>query len=121
MSENKYKLSEEKGSQICESPKTFGGPWTNEKLNTFVKYVNAYLTIINKNRYWNLIYFDGFAGSGSRNEQIDHTVSELDLFHDIEEEELNVYQGAAERVLQLRTRDSISTYLLTLIKHPVIN
>jgi three-Cys-motif partner protein len=104
MSENKYKLPEEKGSQICESQKSFGGPWTDEKLNTFVKYVNAYLTIMNKNRYWNLIYFDGFAGSGSRNEQIDHTISRLDLFHDIEEEELNVYQGAAERVLQIENK-----------------
>ena len=47
----------------------WGGSWTEEKLDAFTKYVNAYLTIMNKNRDrygWKLIYFDGFAGSGSR-------------------------------------------------------
>jgi len=28
--------------------KSFGGSWTEQKLNTFIKYVEAYLTILNK-------------------------------------------------------------------------
>jgi hypothetical protein len=47
----------------------WGGNWTEQKLNAFEKYVNAYLTIMNKHRdknRWKLIYFDALAGSGSR-------------------------------------------------------
>ena len=49
----------------CESS-SWGGRWTEEKLKAFEKYVNAYLTIMNKHRdryQWKLIYFDGFAGN----------------------------------------------------------
>lgn len=48
---------------------SWGGSWTEDKLDTFEKYVNAYLTIMNayRDKYnWKLVYFDGFAGSGSR-------------------------------------------------------
>ena len=95
---------------VCDSiPSAWGGSWTEEKLDALEKYVNAYLTIMNvqKNKYgWKLIYFDGFAGSGSRNEDGTQTVSDLmlDLFNDeyIDEEELNTYKGAAERVLGIK-------------------
>lgn len=58
-----------------------------------------------RNRFnWKLIYFDGFAGSGSRYEEINST-SELllDLFDDdaINCDEINLYQGAAERILSI--------------------
>jgi three-Cys-motif partner protein len=42
----------------------FGGFWTEQKVGIFLKYLKAYLDIMNK-RYFQLIYFDGFAGSGS--------------------------------------------------------
>lgn len=49
----------------------FGGNWTKEKIELFMKYVPAYLKImkstIEKNGYakdWKLMFFDGFAGSG---------------------------------------------------------
>lgn len=41
----------------------FGGPWTEKKIEIFIKYLNAYLQIM-KNKPFKLIYFDGFAGSG---------------------------------------------------------
>ena len=47
---------------------TWGGKWTEEKLDAFEKYVKAYLTIMNNYRDvygWRLLYFDGFAGCGS--------------------------------------------------------
>ncbi len=50
----------------------FGGQWTKAKMEIFMKYLPAYLTIMNsvieKQAYaknWKLIYFDGFAGSGA--------------------------------------------------------
>ncbi|RLD59985.1 MAG: hypothetical protein DRJ01_10465 [Bacteroidetes bacterium] len=44
----------------------WGGPWTEKKLEAFSKYVWSYLTIMKKFPYWKTIYFDGFAGSGTR-------------------------------------------------------
>jgi three-Cys-motif partner protein len=41
----------------------FGGFWTEEKIGIFLKYVQAYLKIMAKQNF-ELIYFDGFAGSG---------------------------------------------------------
>ena len=63
----------------------------------------------NREKYdWKLIYFDGFAGSGSRNENDAQSDSELliDLFNDecLDEDELNTYKGAAERVLGIEQR-----------------
>ena len=52
--------------------KSWGGKWTEEKLDAFEKYVKAYLTIMNAYRDangWKLLYFDGFAGSGTRNQE----------------------------------------------------
>lgn len=94
------------GILASEPTSSWGGAWTEEKLNAFEKYVNAYLTIMNKYRGqydWKLIYFDGFAGSGSRNEETFFDDSQLiiDLIdeHQISTEELTPYKGAAERVL----------------------
>ncbi|MEO7357754.1 MAG: three-Cys-motif partner protein TcmP [Ignavibacteria bacterium] len=41
----------------------FGGFWTEKKITIFIKYLKAYLQIM-KNTRFELIYFDGFAGSG---------------------------------------------------------
>lgn len=86
----------------------WGGTWTEQKLEAFTDYVKAYLTIMHKTREkyngWpqNIIYFDGFAGSGCRNnpnvsDNLQKTLIELN----ISEEEANLYKGSAERVLQL--------------------
>ena len=71
--------------------RSWGGQWTEEKLEAFEKYVKAYLTIMNKQRDafgWKLLYFDGFAGSGIR------SLKEI-------AEEVDVYRGAAERVISI--------------------
>jgi len=87
--------------------KAWGGLWTEQKLDAFEKYVKAYLTIMNNNRDkfgWKLIYFDAFAGSGSREagqEQDDK--NKIPLF-DITEEDEAVYCGAAERVVNIDLR-----------------
>lgn len=94
---------------VAEDKNNWGGKWTEAKLNAFEKYVNAYLTIMNKHRddfHWKLIYFDGFAGSGTRNQE-NNNPSELlkDMFEEgLDKEELSVYKGAAERVLSIGQR-----------------
>jgi three-Cys-motif partner protein len=85
--------------------KTWGGPWTEQKLDAFEKYVYAYLKIMNAHRDkygWKLIYFDAFAGSGKRNTAKDNKQT-LALF-DITDVEKNLYQGAAERVIRIQQR-----------------
>jgi three-Cys-motif partner protein len=83
----------------------WGGSWTEQKLNAFAKYVNAYLTIMNKHRdeyEWKLIYFDAFAGSGKRG--IPNNNKQMLPLFDITPEEENIYQGAAERVIRIEQR-----------------
>lgn len=86
--------------------KSWGGQWTEDKLDCFQKYVKAYLTIMNAYREkfrWKLVYFDGFAGSGSREQSLVTDEKAMLLFgeelHDASE--LHPYQGAAERVVQI--------------------
>lgn len=80
----------------------WGGNWTELKLKAFEEYVKSYLDIMKKQqekRKWPsiIIYFDGFAGSGSRDLKDINTDEELKLFT-IETE---IYKGSAERVLSL--------------------
>ena len=43
---------------------SFGGPWTDDKLEILRRYLDAYTTAL-KNQPFNLIYVDAFAGGGS--------------------------------------------------------
>ena len=92
---------------VCEPKiRSWGGDWTIKKLDAFEKYVNAYLTIMNKFRFrynWELIYFDGFAGSGTKDKDIQNELL-LDFLFDEELAQLDVYRGAAERVIQIRQK-----------------
>lgn len=90
MSRNANMLNESKGE--------WGGLWTEKKLEAFSKYVWSYLTIMKKYPYWKTIYFDGFAGSGTREKR---TNRDLMQQLKITEEEERTYKGAAERVLGL--------------------
>ena len=86
--------------------KGWGGPWTEQKLDCFTRYVKAYLTIMNTYRekyHWKLIYFDGFAGCGDRQIQAEAVDKTIDIFGDqnVDEMDINLYQGAAERVVRL--------------------
>lgn len=81
-----------------EPESSWGGIWTEKKLDAFSKYVASYLKIMKKQGFWETIYFDGFAGSGSRKKACD---SKLYKTLPISEEEEKTYKGAAERVLTL--------------------
>ena len=43
---------------------SFGGPWTQEKLEILSRYLDAYTTAL-KNQPFRLIYIDAFAGPGN--------------------------------------------------------
>jgi three-Cys-motif partner protein len=91
---------------MATNKNTWGGTWTEKKLDAFEKYVNAYLTIMNKYRdkfSWKLIYFDAFAGSGAR-ENISDSKTAIKPIFDIQPEEISVYKGAAEKVLNIQQR-----------------
>lgn len=109
MSIQKYRHLEEENSEENFVSDSWGGSWTKEKLDTFEEYVrNVYLKIMNQQRdkyLWKLIYLDAFAGSGSRT--IGKVISEEDSLSSIfpkdllPDEETEVYQGAAERVVKI--------------------
>lgn len=65
----------------------FGGDWTKIKIEILVEYAKAYLTIMNKQEFFKLLYFDGFAGSG-------HIVKDKKI-------NLDVTVGAAKRILEI--------------------
>lgn len=107
---------------VSELHQTWGGSWTVEKLGAFEKYVNAYLTIMNKYRDqfgWKLLYFDGFAGSGTRttNQGADSELM-MELFREqeISLEQISVYQSAAERVVNIKQRGFDYYYFVDLDK-----
>lgn len=93
--------------KVSEPINSWGGNWTDEKLDAFEGYVNAYLTIMNsqKKKYngWpTTIYFDGFAGSGIRESS---EINDVNLFGDyLIDNETDVYRGSAERVLRMTTK-----------------
>lgn len=85
----------------------FGGNWTEQKLNAFIKYVIAYLNILNqaKAKYgWQTVYFDGFAGYGKRADILQNEGDDLHFdFIDDATEELKLYEGSVSRVLNLKS------------------
>ncbi|OGU63841.1 MAG: hypothetical protein A2W30_01110 [Ignavibacteria bacterium RBG_16_36_9] len=76
--------------------KEFGGDWTEKKIKILVEYAKAYLIIMNKNRYWNLLYFDGFAGAG-----MIYKDNKIDIWATI---------GAAKRIVEIDKPISFDRY-----------
>jgi len=90
--------------RLEEAKKPWGGSWTEEKLDAFEKYVDAYLKIMSKQKEnWlkKIIYFDGFAGCGDRIINDDVDLQDYSLFPEEEKKDSLVYQGSPERVLKL--------------------
>ena len=77
----------------------FGGSWTDQKLEIVVEYTKAYLKIMKSRRYWKLLYFDGFAGSGKiKKEKIS------------EKKSVKIIEGAAKRILAIDDPRSFDWY-----------
>jgi three-Cys-motif partner protein len=62
---------------------SFGGPWTETKLEILGAYIDAYTTAL-KNTNFDLVYVDAFAGSGSRTSKRS-TMATLFELEDLEE------------------------------------
>jgi three-Cys-motif partner protein len=65
----------------------FGGDWTKTKIEILVEYAKAYLNIMNDRKFFKLLYFDGFAGSGFiiKDKKID----------------VDITVGAAKRIIEI--------------------
>lgn len=74
----------------------FGGDWTKIKIEILVEYAKAYLNIMKSRRFYKLLYFDGFAGSGF-------------IIKD-NKTDVNITVGAARRIIELDDPISFDSY-----------
>ncbi len=74
----------------------FGGNWTKIKIEILVNYAKAYLTIMKERDFFKLLYFDGFAGSGSiiKDNKVD----------------IDITVGAAKRIVEIKNPRSFDIY-----------
>ncbi len=78
---------------------SFGGNWTEQKLDCVRKYLKAYTTIMNKQPF-KFAYIDAFAGTGYRELMLDEDESET-LFPELDSQEvINFRQGSARNALE---------------------
>jgi three-Cys-motif partner protein len=80
----------------------FGGNWTKIKIEILIEYAKAYLTIMKSRKYFKLLYFDGFAGSG---EIVRITDDKMTGVYNID-----VTIGAARRIIEIETPRSFDEY-----------
>ncbi|NTV98965.1 MAG: three-Cys-motif partner protein TcmP [Chlorobiaceae bacterium] len=80
-----------------DTPGASDGASGEKRLDAFAGYIEEYLALSETAPDWKTIYFDGFAGSGSRRDEKKQLYGELNF---TPEEECG-YKGAAERVMNL--------------------
>lgn len=88
------------------SDQTFGGEWTDKKLNRLKSYLEAYRQIFTGNsraRYFTTWYVDAFAGTGSRAmpESINPVVTGADEEATVDEDARKYIDGSAKIALAL--------------------
>jgi three-Cys-motif partner protein len=85
------------------SSQTFGGSWTEEKLERVRKYLVAYATIMNR-QHFRFAYIDAFAGTGYRTLE-QHEKPLAAVFPEIFEQDSQQFlAGSARIALQVRPR-----------------
>ncbi|MBY0435124.1 MAG: three-Cys-motif partner protein TcmP [Cyclobacteriaceae bacterium] len=74
----------------------FGGDWTKIKIEILVEYAKAYLHIMKDRKFYKLMYFDGFAGSGFivKDNKID----------------VDITVGAARRIIEINDPRPFDSY-----------
>jgi three-Cys-motif partner protein len=81
---------------------SFGGKWTEAKLDFVEKYARGYLTVMHRNErasHLTTTYIDGFAGSGLRYITDDPTEDVFEEMRDAEAQ--SFFRGSARRALDL--------------------
>ena len=76
---------------------TFGGQWTEEKLDILEGYLDAYTTVL-KNQPFSLVYLDAFAGEGLWSPRVGYSSDEYGEF-------IEVHTGSPLRALGVRDRE----------------
>lgn len=94
--------------QRAMRPNKFGGVWTEKKIQMLVAYVKAYLVIMNKYRFFELIYFDGFAGSGEIEVQ-EFDKEQLQFFKTTENGG-TLIEGTAPRIVSIDSERPFDIY-----------
>ena len=61
---------------------TFGGQWTEEKLDILEGYLDAYTTVL-KNQPFSLVYLDAFAGEGLWSPRVGYSSDEYGEFIEV--------------------------------------
>ena len=74
----------------------FGGDWTKIKIEILVEYAKAYLSIMKTRSFYQLMYFDGFAGSG-------FIVKDKKL-------DVDITVGAARRIIEISEPRPFDSY-----------
>jgi three-Cys-motif partner protein len=82
---------------------SFGGDWTEEKLNKVRKYLVAYATIM-KDYNFHYAYIDAFAGTGYRNLKEDEDINKLMFPELVESESQKFIDGSARIALKVEPR-----------------
>lgn len=86
------------------SSQSFGGNWTDEKLERVRKYLVAYATIMSKYRF-KFAYIDAFAGTGYRTQHQPDKPTSSPLFSELVEGESQEFiDGSARIALQVEPR-----------------
>lgn len=80
----------------------FGGNWTKIKIEILVEYARAFLTIMKSRKFFKLLYFDGFAGSGEIIKVIDDKVSGS--------QHVDITIGAAKRIIEIEDPRAFDEY-----------
>ena len=81
----------------------FGGEWTTKKLERVEKYLNAYMKIMNKQRF-RVAYIDAFAGTGYRTANKKSNLDELPFREFAEQESIDFIDGSARVALRVEPR-----------------
>lgn len=84
---------------VAESSQSFGGSWTELKLELLASYLAAYSTAL-KNKGFGKIYIDAFAGTGYR-EMIGEESETPALLQEAEEEAARFFDGSARLSLKV--------------------
>ncbi|HEY0080541.1 MAG TPA: three-Cys-motif partner protein TcmP [Pyrinomonadaceae bacterium] len=85
------------------TPHLFGGDWTSEKLERVRKYLVAYATIMNRQKF-RFAYVDAFAGTGYRTTARVQASSSILSPELLEDEPQEFLDGSARIALQVRPR-----------------
>jgi len=84
---------------VAEPGHSFGGTWTELKLEMVWRYLNAYVQAL-KNQPFGKIYIDAFAGTGYR-EMVEDEQSTPVLWEEAEAEAKRIFAGSAKLSLQV--------------------